>query len=259
MVFIGARRDGIPLSASPGHVGGPRPACEACNLRHGGCIAARSAHGAEDLRDLTLPGRYRRRQVIFQQGMPASGFYVLCSGAVKLYRNDARGREQTLGVAVPGDVLGEVLLDPGEAYLESAEALTDARLCYLPRERVVEFMRAHPMNGLRLIASLSTTLSVARKKVRSLACMGAASRLARVLLDLARAVGTSTAQMTGPLTLKYTRREIAEMIGVSTETAIRLLAKLRRDEAITCRRRALIITDPGKLAVVAGRETMQAA
>jgi DNA-binding transcriptional regulator LsrR (DeoR family) len=54
-----------------------------------------------------------------------------------------------------------------------------------------------------------------------------------------------------PLQPRFTRRELAEMIGVSTETAIRLLAKLRRKGVIAVRGRDIRITDRERLARIA--------
>jgi CRP-like cAMP-binding protein len=53
------------------------------------------------------------------------------------------------------------------------------------------------------------------------------------------------------LRLEYTRRELAEMIGVSTETAIRLLAKFKREKVISISRRDIVLNDLGKLARIA--------
>ncbi len=60
------------------------------------------------------------------------------------------------------------------------------------------------------------------------------------------------------LTLNYSRRELAEMIGVSPETEIRLLCRLKTKRALTTRRRELIITDSEQLARLANQDSINA-
>jgi len=198
---------------------------------------------------------YRRRQVIFHEGTPASGLYILCHGAVKLYQSDRFGHDHILDIAMPGDVLGELPLDPDECYSVSAEALADSQLCYLPRERLVQFIQKHPMTGVRLIESFSKALSGARKRIRALALKRAESRLAELLVHLARGAGEPMGNGDTRLKLDYSRRDLADMIGVSTETAIRLLGRLKQKHVIAIRHRELIITDAEKLARVANHDS----
>jgi CRP/FNR family transcriptional regulator, cyclic AMP receptor protein len=92
--------------------------------------------------------------------------------------------------------------------------------------------------------------------VRDLALKGAESRLAGLLVQLAGAKGEPTSGQR--LQLRYTRREVAEMIGVSTETAIRLLGKLKQRKAITVDHREVTITDLDKLTKLAHYDDMEA-
>jgi CRP-like cAMP-binding protein len=222
--------------------------CEDCAIRGKSIVADLPVAQLREFRACSVIAPYARRQVIFHEGAPANGLYVVCRGAVKLYQSDRFGRDHILAVAEPGDVLGELPLDPTEPYSVSAEALTDVQLCFLPRERLVDFLQLHPMVGVRLVAALSKALSAARKKVRALALKPAESRLAELLLQLA---GTNDGVSQPHIVLAYSRGEIAEMIGVSTETTIRLLAQLKRKGAIDVHKREVVITDLVRLRRVA--------
>jgi CRP-like cAMP-binding protein len=233
--------------------------CEHCGVRDHSIIKDLPTEQIKDFQACGSTAIYRRRQVIFHEGTPASGLYILCHGAVKLYQSDRFGRDHILDIAVPGDVLGELPLDPTETYSVSAEALADSQLCYLARERLVPFIQAHPMTGVRLIEAFSKAVSAARKKVRALALKRAENRLAELLIQLARAAGEPMKNGATRMRLDYSRREIAEMIGVSTETAIRLLARLKAKRAISTNHRELIITDTDKLTRLANHDDIAAA
>jgi CRP/FNR family transcriptional regulator, polysaccharide utilization system transcription regulator len=228
--------------------------CEQCSIRSKSIAADIPADNLHEFRACTVLGFYRRRQVIFQEGTPANGLYIVCRGAVKLCQSDRFGREHILAVAEPGDVLGELPPDPAEPYSLSAEALTDTQVCFLPREHLSAFLRLHPTVGVHLVEALSKALSTARKKVRALALKPAESRLGELLLQLAGRPEAANGHQR--IALAYSRREIAEMIGVSTETAIRLLAQLKRKRAIEVQHRNVVITDLAKLRRLANRDSI---
>jgi CRP-like cAMP-binding protein len=231
-------------------------ACEHCAIRSTSCIQDLPANRLDEFHACGTSAIYKARQVVFHEGTAAGGLYVLCHGAVKLYQSDRFGREHILAVAAPGDVLGEMPLDEGEPYSTSAEALTESQLCYLPRERLIQFIQVHPMTGVRLIATLSAALSSARKKARDLALKNAETRLAELLVQLVRSGGEVT-NGTTHVTLAYSRRELAAMIGVSTETAIRLLGKLKRKRLLAAEQREITITDLGRLTRLAGHGSVE--
>jgi CRP/FNR family transcriptional regulator, polysaccharide utilization system transcription regulator len=234
--------------------------CEHCGVRTTkDIIRDLPASELDNFRTCGSSALYKHRQVIFHEGTPANGLYILCHGAVKLYQSDRFGHDHILDIAVPGDVLGELPLDPTECYSVSAEAIADSQLCYLPRERLVAFIQEHPMTGVRLIEALSKSLSTARKRVRALALKRAENRLAELLIHLAQATGEPVANGNTRLKLNYSRRELAEMIGVSPETVIRLLSRLKQKRAISTRHRELVITDAEKLSRLANHDSLAAA
>jgi CRP-like cAMP-binding protein len=195
---------------------------------------------------------YRVRQRVFHEGSPCAGLYLVCSGAVRLYHSDRLGREHVLGVAGPGAVLGEFAIDPTAPLSISAEALTHTELAFLPRQRLASLLRRHPDSAVWLIDALSRELRRARTRVRDIALRGGEARLAALLLSLVESGNASAGERRIPL--RYRRREIAEMIGVSTETAIRLLAKLHSKGVISVRRRDIAVVDPIELARIAEQD-----
>jgi len=223
--------------------------CEACPTRSENPVCGLPAEVLSDFRTAGTTVLYRPRQVIFAEGMPSSALYLLCHGVVKLYHSDRFGRDHILEIAEPGALLGELSLDDGDVTSVSAEAITEAQVSCLPRQRISDFVERHPETGIRFLAALSRELAVARRKVRELALKGGESRLAGLLLQLARAGGDVTSGR--HLHLRYTRRELAEMIGVSTETAIRLLAGLKRKGAIAADKRDVVIADVDRLTRIA--------
>jgi len=226
-----------------------RIACENCTARADSLVCDVPTEVLGDLRTAGTAMLYRPRQVIFGEGTPSAALFLVCHGAVKLYHSDRFGRDHILEIAGPGALVGELSLDDGDVMSVSAEALTEAQVSCFSRERLAGFMQRHPETGVRFLAALSRELAVARRKARDLALKGAESRLAGLLLQLGRAAGEI--EEGRPLGLRYSRRELAEMIGVSTETAIRLLAALKRKGAISSEGRDVVLSDVDRLTRIA--------
>jgi CRP/FNR family transcriptional regulator len=225
-------------------------------MRGQGVICDLPHEALDDFRAASTTAVYKPRQVIFNEGTVPVGLYLVCHGAVKLYHSDRFGRDHILEVAGPGAVVGELPLDGDQRLSISAEAVTESQLCFLPRERLGQFLHKYPMISMRVIAGLSSELALARRKVRDLALKGAESRLAALLMQFARAAGELAPDKR--LQLRYKRRELAEMIGVSTETAIRLLGRLQKKRAIRVDRRDVVITDVDRLTQVANYDESEA-
>jgi CRP-like cAMP-binding protein len=238
-----------------------RISCQQCTIRDRTCIAELPVDDLGEFQSWSVPGLYKPRQVIFHEGTPAAGLYVLCHGTVKLYQSDRFGRDYIIDVMTPGAVLGELALDDGDTYSASAEALTESQLSFLPRERLVRFIERHPHTGVQLMASLSKELAATRRKAGELALKRADARLADLLLRLAddahRAEGGAR-NGSGRIPLTYSRRELAEMIGVSTETAIRLLGKLKRNKMIATDDGEIVIKDLDRLTRLAHHGSLTA-
>lgn len=233
-----------------------RIVCEQCPVRETSICGEMLPAVLADFRACAVAVIYKPGQLLFHEGAAAAGFHVLCHGAAKLFQSDRFGRDYILDVARPGDLLGEAGLDEGAVYSSSAEAMVESQAAFVPREQFVRLLRLDPATGLRLAAALGRSLATARRKARDLVFKSAESRLAELLLGL---VGHATEAASyeaashgaASVTLACSRREIAEMIGVSPETAIRLLSALRDKHVLTLEHRDLIVHDLDRLRRIA--------
>jgi CRP-like cAMP-binding protein len=233
-----------------------RIACEQCAVRDVSIVGGLPVPLLGGFRACTSTAIYKPRQVLFHEGAAAAGLYILCHGAVKIYQTDRFGRDYILAIARPGDVLGEVGMDASERYSASAEAMVECQASFLGREHIARFLELHPSAGLRLVATLGAALARARRKARDLAFKSAEGRLAELLLQLADGAATPSPPGGLRLSLAYSRREIADMIGVSPETAIRLLGRLRARRVLSLERRELVVHDVEQLRRLARRSDL---
>ena len=165
-------------------------------------------------------------EAVFHEGMPAFGLYILCEGKVKVAKHTRAGHSQILKLLGPGEILGEKTLFDQETYTCYAKTLEPSRLMFIPREDFLAFVKRHPEVALRLIEKLSRELKVFGDKLVEITSRSAKERVARVLLELSRAFGQEVEEGLD-IGVELPRAELAEMAGVSTETAIRILSELK--------------------------------
>lgn len=149
------------------------------------------------------------------------------SGLFKLTASLDDGREQILGVAGPGDFVGQPLDRP---VSHSITALSPASLCMMSRQDFHEFASRHAALNQALITRLFGELDRARSWMLLLGRKNAGERVASLLLDLADRHGG--AQGT-PIDLPLSRQQIAGLLGLTIETVSRRLHRMAADGVIT--------------------------
>ena len=183
-------------------------------------------------RSLT-PGEF-----IFWDGDAPECFYIVAEGKVKVLKHSSLGKEFIIAFFGPGEMFGEVAVFENKPYPASAQAVVETRIVGIKREDFLSFLANRPQVALRIINVLGGRLRDAQGRLRDLAGERVEQRLASVLLMLSAKLGS---------TLPFTRQEIAEMVGTTTETAIRVMSHLKDRGIIRSVRGEVIILDEEKL------------
>ena len=225
--------------------------CQQCLVRERAICGDLPVNQVQAFTSLRHCHHYRPRQVIFHEETPALGFYVLCSGRVKLTRSDRQGRQQILRLARPGDVMGEEALLPKGDYRATAEVLEESQASFIRREDLFGFMEKGNGISTRFLLHLCQLLIQAQDRLARMALGNARERLAGVLLDLARDYGHRTVLGTD-LDLSMNRAELAALAGLSPETGMRLLSQFRSEGLLEVNGRHLVLLRPDALAALGG-------
>ena len=190
-------------------------------------LAALSALGAERV----CP----RGVILVQEGDLGEQLYLVRSGRLKVYLDDADGREFIVDVLGPGRLFGEMALED-EPRAASVMTLEPARIVVIPRQRFREFLAADPDAAWSFIAMLIRRSRDLTRNVGSLALLDVYGRVARLLLDHA-------VEASGGLTLPVpvTRVEIAKRVGASREVVSRILTDLREGGYIEVHEERIVI------------------
>ena len=186
-----------------------------------------------------------RRDVLFREGDPAEGIFVLLSGRVKIYKLSPDGKEHILHVVRPGQAFAEAAVFMPGGYPAYAEALQKSRALLLPKEPFLDLLRQEPSISLNIIATLSRYLKQFADRIEDLSLKDVSARLARWFLATAREKGRDFWD------LEITKGELASQIGTVSETLSRTLRKFQDAGWLQVRGRFVKVLDKGALQGVA--------
>ena len=165
---------------------------------------------------------------IIDEGEPADYLFNLTEGAVKLYKLLPDGRRQITGFLFEGDFLGIAM---NERYAYSAEAVGQVSLCRFPRRKLEGLLDAFPKLEKRLLGMASNELVQAQDQILLLGRKTAQEKIVSFLLNLSdRAVKRGASA--SPIALPMGRADIADYLGLTTETVSRTITNLKRDGQI---------------------------
>jgi len=186
----------------------------------------------------------------FVQGDPATRFYVLLEGRVRLTQVTADGQQVILRFITQGEGMGIAAALSAMVYPASAEALGACRAVMWEGTAVAALMERYPrlaLNGMRLLAQ---RVHEFQDRLRELATERVERRVARMLLRLARQSGHKIAG--GILIdLPLSRQNLAEMTGTTLYTVSRILSQWEARNLVEAGRERVLICDPHGLVVIA--------
>jgi len=191
-----------------------------------------------ELAGLAVDRSFAQGEFIFQEGDTAEYFHIIAEGKVKTLKHSSMGSEFIIAFFAPGDMFGAVAAFTDKPYPCSARAVAETRIMEIRKEDFMAFIIKHPQVALRIIKVLGERLIESQDRLRDLAGERVEQRIVRTLLRLSSNIGPN---------LPFTRHEIAEMTGTTTETVIRILSHLKEENIISSVRGEIIIIDDKKL------------
>jgi CRP-like cAMP-binding protein len=220
--------------------------CRACDVRDSAVLCNGETAALADFAQVHYQHRYLAKQTLYHEGTPALGLFLVCRGRIKVSRTDGNGREQILRLVDRGGILGEEALLDGSRYVGSARALEDSQVAFVGRENFLRLLRAQEGKAVNLLLHVCRVLVSTQANLTRLALADARARMAGLLLDLGRQYGRPTDGGT-ELSLSVSRGELAAMVGLTPETAMRLLSEFREAGIVRTDRRQVILVEPERL------------
>ena len=219
-----------------------RCCCFACSSKPGSIFCDLDPNCLKELDQLRQTSMYPAGATVFLEADQPRAVYCVGAGRVKLSRSSPDGRAVVVGIATKGDVLGVRPLLLGERHDITAETLEESRLCFVPKNVFLGFLKRNGDVSLRLAQRLSVELGEAYRQVCGVVFKPTPERLAELLLSLCQTQGEPVPEGIG-LKTHMCQDELAERVGASRRSLNRALGILRSQGLIECRRRFIIVRD----------------
>lgn len=181
---------------------------------------------------------FKRGETIFFEGDEATGFYMVSSGKVKIFKMSMDGREQILHIYGPGEPFGEVPVFHGQPFPANAVSMSNSTLLFFPREEFVDLVRDTPTLALSMLAMLSLRLRRFAAQVESLSLKEVPGRLAAHLVYL-----TEEQKRIDKVVLDIPKGQLASLLGTSPETLSRIFAKMSEEGVIQVDGKTIALLD----------------
>jgi CRP/FNR family transcriptional regulator, cyclic AMP receptor protein len=205
----------------------------------------------EHLQHAKATSIYPSGTLLYIEGQPPRGLFILCNGRAKVYTSSKQGKVIILKIAEAGEVLGLQAALSGREHEETAELLDSCQVNFISTKDFVRYISDHSDAALKTAGQLTADCRAAQEEIR---CIGLSAsveeKLARLLLGwIDAAAGGSVPRFKVP----YKHEEIAQMIGSTRETVTRMLGNLKRKRVIEIKGATVMVNDLARLKQIAGQ------
>jgi CRP/FNR family cyclic AMP-dependent transcriptional regulator len=215
--------------------------CASCARRADNAFCNLPSEIMAELDQMSYAVTYPQQVVLFSEGQPCRGVFLLCSGRAKVCASLA-GKPLMLRVAEAGEVLGLSAVLSRVTYELTAQTLTPSVVRFVRRDEFIQLLGRSAEALTNVMRALSREYLQALESLRNMALLNTATaRVAHLLLTIGEATGEDGKGRTAKLL--WTQEQIAQLTATTRETVTRLLLQLRRDRVISIQGSNLIIRD----------------
>lgn len=208
---------------------------------------------AEDLKILMAHQSeqdYSKGEIIFREGSTPSGIFYIIEGKVKKYKVDRQRKEQIIYVANTGELLGYHAVLSDDRYPDSAAALEQSRIAFIPKEDFLLALQQSAVLSRRLLKSLSHEFTVLANSLTVFTQKSVRERLAIQLIVLREKYKVDF-QPGMPVEINMGRDDLANLVGAARENIVRVLSEFKELEIIETRGRKIIVKNVTQLIAIA--------
>jgi CRP/FNR family transcriptional regulator len=195
---------------------------------------------------------YAKGDVIFREGDPPLHLWLIVRGVVKIVRQ-AGDRDLILEILGPRETFGEVATYDGIPYPATATAAEATTVLVIRRDDFFGLIERHPALARGLLRELTRHLRLVTRRLEELTTSGIERRIALLFVRLAERLSTAAPGGTF-VPLALSRQDIAEMVGTTIETAIRVMSRWAKEGQVLTEKDGFRIPDLAALRAIAATE-----
>ena len=204
-------------------------------------FAALSETEVRVLAQRAVERRFSPDEMLFWEGEPCAGIFLIVDGSVKIFRSSAGGRELMLAIETAPSTVAELPLFDGGPYPASVRAVGPVVSLFINKNDFQQVCRQYPDVALKVLAVVGKRLRHLVGLVESMTFGSVTQRLARLLLETSKGAASTT------FDLPITHQELASRLGTVREVVSRNLARFRAEGMVRMQGHQVQILDRAKL------------
>lgn len=208
-------------------------------LRNCRLFADLDPHELDAIQQMSHRKEYAKGAILFNEGEPTRGFFLIVAGAVKIYRIGPDGKERVLHVVEANESFAEAALFM-DAYPANAEALAATTVIGIDRGQFRQLLARDSKLAFKIMGALVKWMAHMRNALTDLTTKEVPARFASYVLSLPE-----------PKTIQISKTTVAQMLGTTKETFSRMLQRLARSRVLTYRGHQVKILNRRRLEAIA--------
>lgn len=185
---------------------------------------------------------YKKKESIYREGDMPRGIFYVDKGKIKIFKIHDQGKELITGLLKQGDFFGYTALLTGSDYQESAQALEDSEVTYIMSEDFFNLIYNNREVAKKFLFILTNSVNEQQEKLLELAYSSVRKRVAETLIQLQQKY-----EGKNPFSISFSREDLANIVGTSTESLIRTLSDFKEEKLIEIKEGKIFLINDKKL------------
>jgi len=215
------------------------PDCDYC-LAKGKCLYAHMDRPAQyEWKNLRTSSSFQDGELLFSEGDKPPGLFIVCKGKIKICKTSINGQQLISRIEEAGGMTGHIAMLSDGNFQANGEVMGDTLVSLIDTALFIEFLKKHPNAAIALMRIMASEVRKGQSQACDIAYKSARCRMADVLIKSA----TPAQPRKKSIVKDVKRRELAEMAGLTVETAVRILAEFEKKHIIRRNGKEIIITN----------------
>jgi len=207
--------------------------CANCKWRDEQFFCSLDPETLKTLESIVFTNVYPDGAILFAEGQPARGVFLMCHGSAKLSISSGDGKTLITKITEPGELLGLSSALSGHPYKATAETIEPSQVNFVRREDLLRFIHEHHSACSNVARQLTNDCEADEEHIRAIGLShSAGEKLANLILSWCNERGKA-GESGIRVQLLMTHEDISQLIGTSRETVTRLLKEFREKKLIS--------------------------
>ncbi len=185
---------------------------------------------------------YKKKENIYREGDLPRGMYYINKGKLKLFKIHEVGKELIISLLNEGDFFGYTALLANDDYRETAQALEDSEITFIPSEDFFKLIYNNREVAQKFLQILTRNVSEHQEKLLELAYSSVRKRVAEALIQL-----QTKYEGPQPFSISFSREDLANIVGTSTESLIRTISDFKDEKLVEVKEGKIFLINDKRL------------